>query len=144
MTQEQGNLLYTGRVFNSETYKKARYPFIPTYKNYSPIISRTTRSAILTVPTRISMLKMSSAMYDHTIVTGAAVVFTTGGDDANTEKITQRERSRTFQTDGGITLEKDLADALAWLTGKSGKRNRRDGRIEIELKKASVYGHNHN
>ena len=60
------------------------------------------------------MLKMSSAMYDHTIVTGAAVVSTTGGDDANTgENDTAEDDDSALQTDGGITLEKALSDALA-------------------------------
>ena len=53
------------------------------------IISLIIRSLIFTAPTRTSILNTSSPIYDHTCVTAAASGFTTGGLDANSEKIMQ-------------------------------------------------------
>jgi hypothetical protein len=71
-----------------------QYGRVPQYGTgneiaYSPIISRTTLSAILTAPTSTSMLKINSPIYAQTIVTALALPSTTGGEAANTEKMMQ-------------------------------------------------------
>ena len=62
------------------------------------------RSDIFTVPTRTSILNMSSPIYFHTIVTADAVVSTSGGADAYRENMMQASMitapsSRTPQYD---------------------------------------------
>ena len=47
------------------------------------------RSDIFTVPTRTSILNISSPIYAQVIVTGEASVATTGGDVTNRENIRQ-------------------------------------------------------
>ena len=57
--------------------------------NYKPIISRTTRSAILTAPTKTSMLNTNSPIQLHTIDTAAASGSTAGGEAAKRERMIQ-------------------------------------------------------
>ena len=55
-----------------------------------------------------------------------------------------QNNDRPLQTNGGIGFDKALADLPARFPGKGGKRHRRNRRVDIQLKKASVYGENHN
>ena len=62
---------------------------LPISSPYSPNISRIILSEDLVVPTRTNILNTNSSIYFHTIVTGATLVSTTGGLEANSEYIIQ-------------------------------------------------------